>query len=81
MEPGELPDTTVTVSTNHLRQMGQQLSHLHRWVRHLVGKVKMLESESSSLRELTHWQAKRIERLEEGLPVRSPSTQPLTAGH
>ena len=79
MEPGELSDT-ATVSAIPFGRMEQRLSHMRRWVNHLVGKVRNLGNENSMLRELTHWQAKRIERLEEGILVRPPSTRLPGAG-
>jgi len=75
-EPGELPNTTVTVSASRLHQMGRRLSHLRSWVTHLVGKVRKLGDENARLRELAHWQAKQIEHLEEGIPVGQSPTQP-----
>jgi len=70
MEPGELPDTTVAILAGLLQQMEQRHSHLRTWVDHLVGMVQTLGNENSMLRELTHRQAKWIERLEEGILVR-----------
>jgi len=81
MEPGELFDTAPTVSAIPFGRMEQRLSHMRRWVNHLVGKVRNLGNENSMLRELTYRQAKRIERLEEGILVRSLSTHPPGAGH
>jgi len=81
MEPGELSDTAPAVSVIHLRRMEQWLSHMRRWVNHLVGKVRKLGDKNSMLCDLTHWQAKWIERLEEGILVRLPSTQPPVTGH
>jgi len=75
-EPGKLPNTTVTVLASCLHQMGQRLSHLHSWVTHLVGKVRKLGDENTRLRKLAHRQAKRIEHLEEGIPVGQSPTQP-----
>jgi len=80
MEPGELPDTTIAVSMIHLRQMRWQVSYLRRWVSHLVGKVWMLGNENSMLHELAHRQAKRIERLEDGILVRLPPSLPPALG-
>lgn len=72
MEPGELSDLPPQVSTINPQRMEQRLSHMRRWVNHLVGKVRNLGHENSMLRELTYWQAKRIERLEEGVLVSYP---------
>ena len=74
-------DTAPTVSAIPFGRMEQCLSHMRRWVNHLVGKVQNLGSENSMLRELTYRQAKWIERLEEGILVRSLSTHPPGAGH
>ena len=80
MEPGELPDTAVTVSASHLQQMRQRVSNLRRWVDHLVRRVRTLEGEGAILCELTHSQAQRIEHLEEGIAVRpSPNQQPTVS--
>lgn len=74
MEPGEPQDTTVIISASHLQRMEQRHSYLRAWVDHLVERVRTLVNETSMLRELTHQQAKRIERLEEGIPVGSAPT-------
>ena len=75
MEPSEFPlNAAMAVSMINLRRMRRQVSHLHRWVSHLVGKVRMLGNENSMLCELAHQQAKRIERLEDGILVRLPPT-------
>ena len=72
MEPGELVDTTVEASGVHLQRMCKRLFHLRRWVTHLMGKIRKLDDDNSALRELTHRQAKHIERLQEGILVRLP---------
>jgi len=75
MEPGELPDATVAVSAIYLQQIERRYSHLRTWVNHLMGKVRTLGKENAMLRDLAHLQAKRIERLEEGILVRLPVAQ------
>lgn len=72
MEPGNPPATTAEVSRQHLQQMGQRLSHVRRWIDHLVAKVRKLGDENSMLREIVIQQAKQIERLQEGTLVGQP---------
>jgi len=81
MECGKPSDATPTVSANHFQRMEQQLSHMRKWVNHLVGKVRTLDNENARLQELSHWQAKQIERLREGILVRSPFLRPPVAKH